>query len=76
MGLDPNRWESLATTLLLLRDRRYYQDTEQGFCRGDITVAYVKHILIYYDILKRQELDAMMAQPAPPVRPGASGVES
>jgi membrane-bound lytic murein transglycosylase F len=65
MGLDPNRWESLATTLLLLRERRYHQDTEQGFCRGDITVAYVKHILIYYDILKRQELDAMTATAAP-----------
>ena len=65
MGLDPNRWDSLASTLLLLRERRYYQDTEQGFCRGDITVAYVKHILIYYDILKRQELDAMMATTAP-----------
>jgi membrane-bound lytic murein transglycosylase F len=64
MGLDPNRWESLATTLLLLRERRYYQDSEQGFCRGDITVAYVKHILIYYDILKRQELDAMTAHAA------------
>jgi membrane-bound lytic murein transglycosylase F len=65
LGLDPNRWESLASTLLLLRDRRYYQDTEQGFCRGDITVAYVKHILIYYDILKRQELDDMRAAAAP-----------
>lgn len=62
MGLDPNRWDSLASTLLLLRDRRYYQNTEQGFCRGDITVAYVKQILVYYDILKRQELDAMMAK--------------
>ena len=65
MGLDPNRWDSLASMLLLLRDRRYYQDTEQGFCRGDITVAYVKHILIYYDILKRQEMDALMAKAAP-----------
>jgi membrane-bound lytic murein transglycosylase F len=65
MGLDPNRWDSLASMLLLLRNRRYYQDTEQGFCRGDITVAYVKHILIYYDILKRQDMDALMARAAP-----------
>jgi membrane-bound lytic murein transglycosylase F len=71
IGLDPNRWESLAATLPLLRDRRYYQNTEQGFCRGDITVAYVRHILIYYDILKRQELDAMTAKAAP--RPTRSG---
>ena len=63
-GLDPNRWESVAKTLPLLRYRTYYQNAEQGFCRGDITVAYVKHILIYCDILKRQELDAAVAKAA------------
>lgn len=63
-GLDPNRWESVAKTLPLLRYRTYYQNAEQGFCRGDITVAYVKHILIYCDILKRQELDAAVAKVA------------
>ncbi len=62
MGLDPNRWESMAKTLPLLRFRKYYQEAEQGFCRGDITVAYVKHIMIYYDILKRQELDTALAR--------------
>jgi membrane-bound lytic murein transglycosylase F len=65
MGLDPNRWESLTKTLPLLRFRKYYQEAEQGFCRGDITVAYVKHIMIYYDILKRQELDTMLAKNVP-----------
>ncbi len=62
MGLDPNRWESLAKTLPLLRFRKYYQEAELGFCRGDVTVAYVKHIMIYYDILKRQELDTALAK--------------
>jgi membrane-bound lytic murein transglycosylase F len=62
MGLDPNRWESMAKVLPLLRFRKYYQEAEQGFCRGDITVAYVKHIMIYYDILKRQELDTALAK--------------
>jgi membrane-bound lytic murein transglycosylase F len=61
-GLDPRRWESLAKTLPLLRYRQYYRNTDQGSCRGDVTVAYVKHILIYYDILKRQELDSAMAK--------------
>jgi membrane-bound lytic murein transglycosylase F len=61
-GLDPNSWESVAKTLPLLRYRTYYQNAEQGFCRGDVTVAYVKHILIYWDILKRQELDAAVAK--------------
>ena len=63
-GLDPNRWEAVAKTLPLLRYRTYYQNAEQGFCRGDITVAYVKHILVYWDILKRQELDAAVAKAA------------
>jgi len=63
-GLDANRWESVAKILPLLRYRKYYQNAELGFCRGDITVAYIKHILIYYDILKRQELDAAMAKTA------------
>lgn len=62
MGLDPSRWESLAKSLPLLRFRKYYQEAEHGFCRGDITVAYVKHIMIYYDILKRQELDTVLAK--------------
>ena len=61
-GLDPNRWESVAKMLPLLRYRKYYQYAEHGFCRGDITVAYVKHILIYYDILKRLEFDASIAR--------------
>jgi membrane-bound lytic murein transglycosylase F len=65
LGLDPNRWDSLAKTLPLLRFRKYYREAEQGFCRGDITVAYVKHIMIYFDILKRQELDTMLAKAAP-----------
>jgi membrane-bound lytic murein transglycosylase F len=69
-GLDPNRWESVARTLPLLRYRAYYQNAEQGFCRGDITVAYVKHILIYHDILKRQELDAAVAKAALGAREG------
>jgi membrane-bound lytic murein transglycosylase F len=71
MGLYPNRWESLAKTLPLLRFRKYYQQAEQGFCRGDITVAYVKHIMIYYDILKRQELDTALAKAEPGARAAA-----
>jgi membrane-bound lytic murein transglycosylase F len=67
-GLDPDRWESVAKTLPLLRYRTYFRNAEQGFCRGDITVAYVKHILIYWDILKRQELDAAVAKIDLPAR--------
>ncbi len=54
----------MAKTLPLLRYRTYYQNAEQGFCRGDITAAYVKHIQIYRDILKRQELKPAVAKAA------------
>jgi membrane-bound lytic murein transglycosylase F len=53
-NLDPNSWESLAQTLPLLRYRKYYKDTKYGYCRGNEPVIYIKQILIYYDILKRQ----------------------
>lgn len=53
-GLDPNKWESLAQTLPLLQYRKYYKHTQHGFCRGSEPVRYIKQIMIYYDVLKRQ----------------------
>lgn len=68
-GLDPNRWEALAQTLPLLSRRAHYRNAENGFCRGDVTVAYVTHVMTYYDILKRQELDTLLAQAGPGAAP-------
>jgi len=53
-GLDPNKWESLAQTLPLLQYRKYYKHSRYGYCRGSEPVRYIKQILIYYDVLKRQ----------------------
>ncbi|MBT8331233.1 MAG: membrane-bound lytic murein transglycosylase MltF [Deltaproteobacteria bacterium] len=53
-GLDPNKWESLAQILPLLQYRKYYKHTKYGYCRGSEPVRYIKQILIYYDVLKRQ----------------------
>ena len=53
-GLDPDKWESLAQTLPLLQYRKYYKRSKFGFCRGSEPVRYIKQILIYYDVLKRQ----------------------
>jgi membrane-bound lytic murein transglycosylase F len=58
MGLDPYKWSSLEKTLPLLRCRRYYLKSENGYCRGAEPVRYVKRILIYYDILKRKAIEA------------------
>jgi membrane-bound lytic murein transglycosylase F len=53
-GLDPNKWKSLAQTLPLLQYRKHYKHSKYGFCRGSEPVRYIKQILIYYDVLKRQ----------------------
>ena len=54
MGLPADKWSSLQTTLPLLRNRRYYQDTRYGYARGTEAVQYVERILTYYDILKQK----------------------
>lgn len=53
-NLDPNRWASLKETLPLLRFRKYYKHARYGYCRGTEPVAYIRQILVYYDILKRK----------------------
>ena len=61
-GLDPNKWESLSKTLPLLRYRKYYKNAKYGFCRGTEPVRYIKQIMIYYDVLKRQGFDYKTAR--------------
>jgi membrane-bound lytic murein transglycosylase F len=53
-GLDPNTWSSLEQVLPLLRYRKYYKNTEYGYCRGTEPVRFVNRIRIYYDILRRE----------------------
>jgi membrane-bound lytic murein transglycosylase F len=57
MNLDPDSWESLAKTLPLLRFQRYYKSSKYGYCLGTEPILYIKQILIYYDILKRQGIE-------------------
>jgi len=60
--LDPDSWESLSKTLPLLRYPKYYRKAKYGYCRGTEPVRYVKQIMIYYDILKRQGIEYGEAQ--------------
>ena len=57
LRLDPNKWASMKKTLPLLRYRQYYKNATYGYCRGTEPVAYVRQIMIYYDILKRQAIE-------------------
>ncbi len=52
-GLDPNRWSSLEQTLPLLRQAKFYKDTTYGYCRGTEPIRFVRRVLTYYDIIKR-----------------------
>jgi len=61
--LDPNRWSSLAETLPLLRFRKYYQDSKYGYCRGTEPIHYIRQIMVYYDILKRRDIEYRVAEP-------------
>ena len=61
-GLDPNKWESLSETLPLLQYKKYYKHAKYGFCRGSEPVRYIKQIMIYYDVLKRQGIEYKTAQ--------------
>jgi len=62
LNLDPNKWSSLVKTLPMLRYRKYNKNAKYGYCRGTEPVNYVKQILIYYDILKRQGIEYRIEQ--------------
>ena len=55
-GLDPHSWSVLEKVLPLLRYPEYYKKSRHGYCRGTEPVRYVKRILVYYDILKREAI--------------------
>jgi len=57
MNMDPNKWESIAKTLSMLRFRKYYKDSRYGYCRGTEALEYIKQIMIYYDILKQKGIE-------------------
>ncbi|MFZ7112039.1 MAG: membrane-bound lytic murein transglycosylase MltF [Desulfatiglandales bacterium] len=56
MDLDPNSWSSLEGILPLLRNPKYYKETRYGYARGTEPVRYVRRIMTYYDILKRDAI--------------------
>ncbi len=53
-GLNPKKWASMKICLPLLRSRKYYQDTKYGYARGTEPVRYVRRVMTYYDVLKRE----------------------
>jgi membrane-bound lytic murein transglycosylase F len=62
LKLDPNRWASLKKTLPMLRYKKYYKKSKYGYCRGTEPIKYTKQIMVYYDLLKRREIEYGTAQ--------------
>ena len=61
LGLDPDRWRSVTRTLPLLSHRQHYRNSLYGYARGTEPIAYVRQILVYYDILKRRGIKYQLA---------------
>lgn len=45
---DPNNWEAVADAFIKLMNRKYYKNARYGFCRGVVTVNYVREIMNRY----------------------------
>ena len=77
LGRDPNRWEgSLATTLPLLMEQRWFSRTHHGFYRGTRTVDYVEEILARYRAYTRLlPRDPAVIDTLRVARPDATGDE-
>jgi membrane-bound lytic murein transglycosylase F len=50
-GLNPNKWLDVSKMLPRLAQKQWYSKTRYGYARGGETVAFVRNVRRYYDIL-------------------------
>jgi membrane-bound lytic murein transglycosylase F len=53
MGLNPDSWADIKTTLPLLNKAKYYNTAKFGYANGGAPVIFVESIRTYYNILDR-----------------------
>ena len=53
---NPNNWKYVADAFLKLMDRTYYKNARYGFCRGIVTVQYVREVMNRHRIYKTVHL--------------------
>lgn len=53
MGLNPDSWADIKTTLPLLNKAKYYNMVKFGYANGGAPVIFVESIRTYYDILEK-----------------------
>jgi len=54
MGLNPDSWADIKTTLPMLNKAKYYSKAKFGYANGGAPVIFVESIRTYYDILARK----------------------
>jgi membrane-bound lytic murein transglycosylase F len=50
---NPNDWPSTANALLMLMQRRHFENAQHGYVRGIETVQYVDRVLSRYERYKQ-----------------------
>ncbi len=56
-GGDPDKWNDVKDRLPLLAKAAWYTKTKYGYARGYEPVQFVNRIRIYYEVLKKSDLD-------------------
>lgn len=61
-GKNPDLWEDVKQFLPLLQKKKYYTTVRHGYARGQEPVAYVRNVLHYRNILKRNSSEKRRQQ--------------
>jgi len=61
-GQNPDLWVDVKKFLPLLQKKKYFSTVRHGYARGREPVEYVKNVLHYEKILKRNTLDIQRLQ--------------
>ncbi len=67
-GLDEQQWVNVRLTLSLLTKKEYFQKAAYGYCNARETLNYVSNIMMYYDILRRENLDPVEVEEEKPLK--------
>ena len=51
----------MRRTLPLLQNPEYHRESLYGYVRGTEAVSYIRKVMIYYDILKRRDIEYRLA---------------
>lgn len=73
-GGNPDRWVDIKDNLPLLMEQKWYTQVRWGYAHSRETLAYVRNIRNYYDILVWLTEGREVEASPPPPRPGAAPI--